>query len=63
MLGFSVEDDGRGFDPARTARGSGLQNMTDRVQALGGSVDIRSAAERGTIVAGRIPARALEPIG
>jgi signal transduction histidine kinase len=54
-LAFTVEDDGRGFDPDRTARGTGLQNMADRLAALGGSVEVTSAPGRGTTVSGRIP--------
>jgi signal transduction histidine kinase len=57
-LVFSVTDDGRGFDSATTPRGSGLQNMADRLDALGGSIDIDSAPGRGTTVTGRIPIRA-----
>ena len=56
-LVFSVTDDGRGFDPATTPPGSGLQNMADRLEALGGSLDIESAPGRGTSVTGRIPVR------
>jgi signal transduction histidine kinase len=56
-LVFSVIDDGRGFDPATTPPGSGLQNMTDRVEALGGTVDVASAPGRGTTITGRIPVR------
>ncbi len=54
-LGFSVSDDGRGFDPAVTARGAGLQNMADRLAALGGSLDVRSAPGAGTTIEGRVP--------
>jgi signal transduction histidine kinase len=54
---FEVVDDGRGFDPRTTPRGSGLQNMSDRLEALGGSVEVRSAVGRGTTVTGRIPVR------
>jgi signal transduction histidine kinase len=54
-LVFSVTDDGRGFDPATTPAGSGLQNMMDRVEALGGSLVVESAPGRGTLVTGRIP--------
>jgi signal transduction histidine kinase len=54
-LVFSVSDDGRGFDPAATPRGSGLQNMADRLEALGGEILIESAPDRGTLVTGRIP--------
>jgi signal transduction histidine kinase len=54
-LRFAVADDGKGFDPVTTPRGSGLQNMSDRLEALGGRLEIRSSAGRGTVVAGRIP--------
>jgi signal transduction histidine kinase len=54
---FSVQDDGRGFDSATTPRGSGLQNMADRLEAVGGSVEVRSAPGRGTTITGRIPVR------
>jgi signal transduction histidine kinase len=56
-LVFTVTDNGRGFDPATTPLGSGLQNMTDRVEALGGSVDVESSPGAGTTVTGRIPVR------
>ncbi len=54
-LAFAVEDDGRGFDPRATPPGSGLRNMADRLDALGGSIEIRSAVGDGTTVEGRIP--------
>jgi len=54
-LSFQVTDDGRGFDPAATAYGTGLQGMTDRLEALGGSVEIRSRPGEGTTVAGCLP--------
>jgi signal transduction histidine kinase len=54
-LAFAVADDGRGFDPATTPRGMGLQNMADRLAALGGSLEVRSAPGSGTTVEGRIP--------
>jgi adenylate cyclase len=54
-LTFTVEDDGRGFDPAVTARGSGLHGMADRLAALGGEIDVSSRPGVGTIVTGRIP--------
>lgn len=53
---FTVTDDGDGFDPDDTAMGSGLVNMTDRVNALGGTVVLRSEPGRGTTLAGSIPA-------
>jgi signal transduction histidine kinase len=55
---FEVEDDGAGFDPDTTSRGAGLRNMTDRVEALGGLLEVSSEVGRGTTIAGRIPAQA-----
>jgi signal transduction histidine kinase len=54
-LAFEVADDGAGFDPASTGYGSGIQGMADRLSALDGTVEIRSAAGRGTTVRGVIP--------
>jgi signal transduction histidine kinase len=61
-LAFEVEDDGRGFDPDVTPRGSGLQNMLDRLEALGGRLDIRSAPGHGSTVTGSVPATEREPV-
>ena len=48
-----VEDDGRGgADPAL---GTGLGGLADRVQALGGTLDIRSPAGHGTRLTADIP--------
>jgi signal transduction histidine kinase len=60
-LVFEVADDGRGFDPAATPAGSGLQNMRDRLEALGGSFEVRSAPGSGTTVVGRMPALGRAP--
>ncbi|MDQ3640174.1 MAG: histidine kinase, partial [Actinomycetota bacterium] len=54
-LVFSVGDDGCGFDPDLTPRGSGSHNMADRVEALDGTLEIRSQPGAGTTVVGRIP--------
>jgi signal transduction histidine kinase len=56
LLTFTVADDGRGFDPAATPAGSGLQGIIDRLAALGGTIDIASAPGHGTQVTGRVPA-------
>jgi signal transduction histidine kinase len=53
-VGFEVSDDGVGFDPATTPPGSGLQNMADRLAALGGSIQIDSHPGGGTSVIGRV---------
>jgi len=50
---LSVRDDGiGGADPAR---GSGLAGLTDRVEALGGSIHLDSAAETGTHITADLP--------
>jgi signal transduction histidine kinase len=54
-LTFGVQDDGAGFDPVRTRLGTGLQGMSDRLEALGGGLEIRSEPGRGTTIAGRVP--------
>ncbi len=56
-LTFEVSDDGIGFDVATTARGSGLTNMADRVDALGGEVQLTSAPGCGTRLRGTLPVR------
>ena len=52
---FEVVDDGLGFDPAATAYGTGLQGMADRLDAIGGTLEVRSEHGAGTTVAGQIP--------
>jgi signal transduction histidine kinase len=59
-LRFEVTDDGAGFDPESRGYGTGLQGMTDRLHAHGGSLDVRSAPGAGTTIAGRLPCRVLE---
>jgi signal transduction histidine kinase len=49
---FEIEDDGRGFDAATAERGSGLQGMADRLDAIGGTLDVRSSPGAGTTVIG-----------
>jgi signal transduction histidine kinase len=53
-LGFEVADDGGGFDLAE-ARGSGLQGMADRLEAVGGGLAITTAPGSGTVVRGSVP--------
>jgi signal transduction histidine kinase len=54
-LDFAVGDDGAGFDPSASPKGSGLTNMTDRVDALGGSLVLTSTPGEGTQVTGSLP--------
>jgi signal transduction histidine kinase len=55
VLAFEVLDDGSGFDPTATRASAGMQNMTDRIGALGGTLDIQSAPGRGTTILGTVP--------
>jgi signal transduction histidine kinase len=57
QLCAEIVDDGRGFDIATTTRGNGLTNMEDRLDALGGTLDISSAPGRGTTLRAILPAR------
>ena len=52
-LHLSVRDDGAGG--AEVGRGSGLVGLTDRVQALGGTITVRSPAGQGTTVQVELP--------
>jgi signal transduction histidine kinase len=56
-LHFTVDDDGRGFDPAATGYGSGLQGMADRMAAVGGELIVRSKPGAGTTIVGTLPVR------
>jgi signal transduction histidine kinase len=58
-LALTVTDDGAGFDPARAGVGTGLANIRDRVDSLGGTLEVTSAPGRGTRVRAVVPARAI----
>ena len=47
---FEVSDPGPGFDASIDHPGSGLQGMADRLAALGGVFEVRSAVGQGTSV-------------
>jgi signal transduction histidine kinase len=53
-LTFEIIDDGGGFDPSETGYGTGLQGMADRLDALGGTLEVRSAPGAGTTITGRV---------
>ena len=75
-LSFEVTDDGAGFEVAKDATSSGLRNMADRIEGIGGRLDIRSIAvfpppharegqgggvtNHGTTVSGTVSVRAME---
>lgn len=47
---LTVADDGWGFDPAQVRAGFGLRSMNQRVEALGGTLNVDSVPGRGTTV-------------
>ena len=51
-----IEDDGRGFDPAKpSAEGLGLQGMRERVELLDGSFQVETAPRTGTTLIVELP--------
>jgi signal transduction histidine kinase len=52
-LVLSVGDNGVGG--ADASRGSGLIGLTDRVEALGGSIHVDSRSEEGTQITAELP--------
>ena len=59
-LGFSVTDDGSGFDPDPSTW-SDLRLVSDRLAAVGGELDVVSRPGAGTTVSGRLPVDDQEP--
>ena len=57
-LVFEVRDDGVGFDIAAVTS-NGMVNMTDRVEAIGGTLTVQSRPGAGTTLSGRVPTREL----
>jgi signal transduction histidine kinase len=57
-LTVGVSDDGAGFEPGRLPRGGGLQGLSDRLQAIGGSLDVKSVPGQGTNLHATLPMRA-----
>ena len=49
-LAVRIADDGRGFDPAHTREGAGVQNIRDRVEDLGGTFEVASSPGHGTVL-------------
>lgn len=53
---FEVSDAGCGFDVGQASLGMGLASMRDRIDAVGGHLEVVSAPGQGTTVRGWIPA-------
>jgi signal transduction histidine kinase len=54
FLCFEVHDTGVGFDLGANGSGSGLVNMHDRIDAVGGVLEVTGRRGRGTSVRGRV---------
>jgi signal transduction histidine kinase len=56
---LTVEDDGVGFDPAKVSAtmegGFGLTSMRERVEQIGGALDVHTAPGEGTRIEVRLP--------
>jgi two-component system, NarL family, sensor histidine kinase UhpB len=55
VLAVEVSDDARGFDPAVAQGGVALVGMRERVEALGGQIEVSSRPGNGTKVTVRVP--------
>ena len=49
-----IEDDGAGFDMGRVEKGVGLDSMQERLEAIGGHLEISSQKKHGTRVTARM---------
>jgi signal transduction histidine kinase len=54
---LAVQDDGIGFDPARGRErpSLGLASMRERIELLGGELDVESAPGQGTTIVAWVP--------
>ena len=63
-LELEIADDGTGFDPAAATEGihTGLAGMKQRIERLGGTLDVTSAPGAGTRLSIRLAASAIDKI-
>jgi signal transduction histidine kinase len=54
IVHFEVRDDGCSFDVITAKRGAGLTNMEDRLDALGGTLEVTSSIDHGTTIMGAL---------
>ncbi|QLQ06519.1 MAG: sensor histidine kinase [Anaerolineae bacterium] len=62
QVALDVQDDGVGFDSSAATAGFGLAAMRQRVEQLGGTVVVESAAGHGATVAVTLPLHPLQTI-
>ncbi len=54
-LEFSIQDNGRGFDPVCAGKGLGLPTMQERARMLGGDFSVKTAPGKGTLLQFSVP--------
>ena len=57
----AVHDDGRGFDQTAATAGFGLAGMRERVELLGGQLELSSVIGKGTTVTATLPVARRQP--
>lgn len=60
-LRVQVGDDGAGFDPSETSQ-RGLTGLRDRIEALGGDLEVLSRPGRGTTLVATVPTEQAEEV-
>lgn len=56
-------DDGRGFDPEARSEGYGFLGIRERVDAMGGQLEVRSTNGRGVEISMRLPTTSVDASG
>jgi signal transduction histidine kinase len=54
-LSCAIDDDGSGFEPDAVSAGSGLANMRDRVESVGGRLSIETSGSGGARIRASLP--------
>jgi signal transduction histidine kinase len=52
---IAIRDDGAGFDQSTPTSGRGLTGMRERIELLGGEIDVSSKPGEGTEISARVP--------
>jgi signal transduction histidine kinase len=55
VLQVEIADDGVGFNPVAARDSAGMRNMSDRIGALGGRLDVASTPGEGARITARVP--------
>jgi two-component system, NarL family, sensor histidine kinase LiaS len=55
IITLEISDDGKGFKSNKVQKGVGLRSMQERLEAIGGRLDIQSIPNKGTLVSASVP--------